>query len=170
MFSLWCSVLYRTETCLPKKVTSMKMVEPEKTEVALEEWALGEMKNVGARNFEMSKYCFGISAGSFAIPAFFGEKIVLQNPTLIVGALLVAFSSFLALWMAEPADFKLNHNTNLSKEHERYALKVRNLRHAWLVTWLAGVFFLFAAIGNETEQRSDLYLQDREEHLVGKNA
>ncbi len=119
------------------------MISIESEDKVLEEWAVSEIKEVGRRGFEFSKFFFGISAGSFAIFPFFEAEISLVNVSQIIGLLALAYSGVIAIKMADPADFIITDDGEISKEHEKYASRVKTLRGDWIKVWLAGIFFVF---------------------------
>lgn len=132
-----------------------KMIEPEKTLDAYKEWALHELKDVGRRNFEMSKYLFGISAGSFAIFSFLGEQVAFSNYFQILGLIFLAGSAVVSILLVEPADFRINGDENLPVEHSEFAAKGKALRHFWLVLWLLGVVLVvITSEGGATDDSS----------------
>lgn len=122
------------------------MIVPQQEKIALEQWALDELKNVGKRASEFAKFFFAISAGSFGIVAFFDKTFSVADPIQLIGLLAIGCSAVLATRMIEPADFAIRNDTVLSFEHSKFAARMKRQRRLWLVSWLVGVESLFVGL------------------------
>lgn len=122
------------------------MVSANDAHVALEEWALNELRELSRRNFELAKFFFGISAASFALISFFDQRSDIVTLPQIVGFVLIASSIVLAIMMASPAKFELSREIDLADEHRNFAKRTELLRKSWLVVWILGVFLLFVGV------------------------
>lgn len=130
-------------------------IPPDDTHKAYQEWALGELKQVGARNFEMSKYLFGVSAGSFAVLSFLDISVSLSNYLQLIGLFLLAVSSLVALVIAEPANFTINASLNLPKEHSNYAANGKAFRYCWWIFWMFGIVCILLSSLGDISAKSD---------------
>lgn len=123
------------------------MISADDTSKALQDWALTELKQVGVRNFELSKFLFGISAGSFAILPFFDAQISIFVFPHALTLSALGGSAVVAILMASPAVFEVGEKTDLSKEHTDYANHLSRLKYLWMCFWLVGILTALVTFG-----------------------
>ncbi|MBL4620544.1 MAG: hypothetical protein JKX88_10665 [Marinicaulis sp.] len=130
------------------KVESAKTSLERKLDIAVEEWVSDELKSVSKRNFELAKFFFAVSAATLGLLPISEGAVIPRNVCEVIGLLLVSFSIFLAICIAEPADFKVNAATDPYREHKKYARSGKVMRYTWFVTWVVGVIlYLLGAAG-----------------------
>jgi hypothetical protein len=121
------------------------MISAKQNLEALQGWALDELRQLGNRNFELAKFFFGISAGSFAIIPFFGLSISISNIAQTGALFMLGLSTVFAILMANPAKFVVDDKLDLVTEHRKFAKKLELLKYGWMVSWIAGVALIFVA-------------------------
>lgn len=129
------------------------MISAKQNLEALQEWALEEIKNLGQRNFELAKFFFGISAGSFAIIPFFDLEISLGNKIQLAALVSLGVSVVCAVLMASPARFIVDDNIDLPRVHRRQANWLGFLKYSWMTSWMLGVLLVFIAVSGGSEQK-----------------
>jgi hypothetical protein len=113
---------------------------------ATKEWVTNEAIKVGDRYFEIAKFLFGVSAGSFAIIPFLGQlggDLRFVNATDFVPLGLLALSTLLAVLMALPIHFEVSDKVNIVAKHREFVQTQRGYIFAWMLFWMAGILLLF---------------------------
>lgn len=118
-------------------------IKADKVQNALENWVLEEIKNVDTRYFQLSKFFFSISAGSFAILPFFVDLgIAIQLRSLLAPLVLIGIAVFVSAIMSFPPFFEVSGNTNIAAQHRFHVCWQRVCSVCWLLSWMLGVGLL----------------------------
>ncbi|MFC2951746.1 hypothetical protein ACFOOP_07385 [Marinicaulis aureus] len=113
---------------------------------ATKEWVTSEASKVGDRYFEIAKFLFGASAGAFAVIPFLsqlGGQLNFSTLVDFVPLALLAIATLLAILMALPMHFEVNHTVDVVAKHRSFIQRQRRLIFSWLLFWAAGIFLLF---------------------------
>lgn len=116
---------------------------------AMNEWVVGEIKSVGVRYFELAKFFFGVSVGSFAVFPFLGNlglSISLYGVCSFVPIIFLGVSTLTAIVMAIPISFSIDHKTDVVGKHRDFEKRQRLLTSIWAITWLVGILFLLVSL------------------------
>lgn len=127
-----------------------KVVTAEDISVAMKAWVVGEIEAVGDRYFELAKFFFGVSVGSFAVIPFLanlGFSVSLRNVCDFGPFLFLAVATLSAIVMAIPISFSIDQETQIVREHRNFVRKQRFLIALWTLSWLAGIALLFTRFG-----------------------
>lgn len=116
---------------------------------AMNGWVVEEIKSVGSRYFELAKFFFGVSVGSFAVIPFLGNlglSISLYGVCSFAPFIFLGVSTLSAIVMAIPISFSINHETDVVREHRDFVKRQRFLTGIWAITWLVGILFLLESL------------------------
>lgn len=122
---------------------------------AMKGWVVGEVKEAGNRYFELAKFFFGVSVGTYAVIPFLANldlAIEFDNFCDLLPLFLLAISTLSAIAMAVPVSFSVDHKINVVSKHRRFVRKQRFLIALWFVSWLSGVIFILASFDQIPQQ------------------